>query len=255
MTHAVHRLRAARLARSTKPFVARGGCTRERCPDCRLVLSHCLCALRPTVRTRAGFCLLMSDLEPLKPSNSGWLVADVVSDTFAFGWSRTDTDPALRLLLQDPQWQPYLVFPGEYTTPGRVVNAVQQTDEHGADLAKRPLFIVLDGTWSEARKMFRKSPCLDHLPVLDLHPAGPSLYRLRRSCQADHRCTSEVAAQCLSLAGEPAAGQLLDAYLAVFTHHHLQARQQLPVAADGQAHQRLRQMSTLSQATMGVQAD
>jgi DTW domain-containing protein YfiP len=69
MPHAVSRLRAARLARSSKPFMARGGIKGERCPGCRLVPSHCMCALRPSVPTRAGVCLLMADIEPLKPSN------------------------------------------------------------------------------------------------------------------------------------------------------------------------------------------
>ena len=100
--HAVSRLRAARLARSSKPFMARGGIKGERCPGCRLVPSHCMCALRPSVPTRAGICLLMADIEPLKPSNTGWLIADVVADTFAFGWARTETDPALLALLADP---------------------------------------------------------------------------------------------------------------------------------------------------------
>ena len=67
----------------------------------------------------------MADIEPLKPSNTGWLVADVVTDTFAFGWARTQTDPALIALLADPQWQPYVVFPGEYVAPERVVHAVR----------------------------------------------------------------------------------------------------------------------------------
>ena len=48
----------------------------------------------------------MADIEPLKPSNTGWLIADVVPDTFAFGWARTEVDPALLELLADPQWQP-----------------------------------------------------------------------------------------------------------------------------------------------------
>lgn len=47
MPNAVSLLRAARLARSTKPFLARGGFKRERCAGCRLVPSHCMCALRP----------------------------------------------------------------------------------------------------------------------------------------------------------------------------------------------------------------
>ena len=111
--HAVSRLRTQRLARSAKPFLARGGPRGERCPGCRLRPSHCLCALRQAQATRAGVCLLMADTEPLKPSNTGWLVADVVADTFAFGWARTEVAPELLALLADPQWQPYVVFPGE----------------------------------------------------------------------------------------------------------------------------------------------
>ena len=63
--HAVARLRAGRLARSSKPFTARGGSRRPHCTGCRLVLSHCTCALRRTLATRAGVCLLMHDTEPL----------------------------------------------------------------------------------------------------------------------------------------------------------------------------------------------
>jgi DTW domain-containing protein len=269
MPHAVSRLRAARLARSAKPFLARGGFKRERCEGCRLVPSHCLCALRParptrpTRPTRAGFCLLMADIEPLKPSNTGWLIADVVPDTFAFGWARTETDPALLTLLADPQWQPCVVFPGEYAAPERVVHGLPPPDSAGDDsgdrasdrasdragdstgdsAGKRPLFILLDGTWAEARKMFGRSPCLDHLPVLSLQPGEASRYRLRRSRRDDHFCTSEVAALCLALASEPATGQALAAWLDVFTHHYLQARNQLPVAWDGPAHQRWRELS------------
>jgi DTW domain-containing protein YfiP len=94
MRHAVARLRAARLARSAKPFIARGS-RAPRCPGCRVIFSHCLCNLRPSLSTRAGMCLIMCDIEPLKPSNTGWLIADVVTDTSAFGWARTVVDPDL----------------------------------------------------------------------------------------------------------------------------------------------------------------
>ena len=246
MSHAVSRLRTARLARSAKPFLARGGPRGERCAGCRLVPSHCLCALRPDVAVRAGFCLLMADIEALKPSNTGWLIADVAADTFAFGWARTAVDPALLALLADPQWQPYLVFPGEFVTAGRVVSTLPAADSQDS---RRPLFVLLDATWPEARKMFRKSPYLDHLPVLSLHSEQRSRYRLRRARRADHFCTSEVAALCLELAGEPHAAQTLEAYLDVFTSHYLNARQQLPVDGDDAAHRELRQLGLLAGAT------
>ena len=263
LPHAVSRLRAARLARSAKPFLARGGPRGERCAGCRLILGHCLCALRPAVSVRAGVCLLMADIEPLKPSNTGWLIADVVADTWAFGWARTVVDPALLALLADPQWQPYLVFPGEFVAAERVVTAVQAnanassnssgnanaSDPGSGDISegasapvsgKRPLFVLLDATWPEARKMFRKSPYLDHLPVLSLQSEQLSRYRLRRSQRDSHFCTSEVAALCLELAGEPHAAQTLEAYLDVFTDHYLKAKQQLPIDGDDAAHERLR---------------
>ena len=243
MTHAVSLLFAARLARSTKPFLARGGFKRERCTGCRLMPSHCMCALRPSVATRAGVCLLMADIEPLKPSNTGWLVADVVADTFAFGWARTETDPALLALLVDSQWQAYVVFPGEYAAPERVVTTVELPAAPHDESARRPLFILLDGTWAEARKMFGKSPYLNHLPVLSLAPGQASSYRLRRSRRDDHFCTSEVAALCLELAGEPLAAQALGAWLDVFTLHFLEAKHQRPVDRDSAAHERLRALS------------
>lgn len=189
--------------------------------------------------TRAAVCLLMADIEPLKPTNTGWLIADLVDDTFAFGWSRTETDPALLALLSDPAWDCYVVFPGQYAAPERVVRTVGTGAPGDVGATRRPMFILLDGTWSEARKMFRRSPYLDHLPVLSLEPPRASGYKLRRSSCSDHFCTSEVAALCLDLAGEPIAAKTLEAYLDVFTDHYIHARNQVPVAWDGAAHQRL----------------
>ena len=193
--------------------------------------------------TRAGVCLLMADIEPLKPSNTGWLIADVVPDTFAFGWARTEVAPALLALLADPQWQPYVVFPGEFVQAERVVNALPEGEATGGPDARRPLFVLLDATWPEARKMFRKSPYLNHLPVLSLAPEQVSRYVLRRSKRGDHFCTAEVAALCLDLAGERHASLTLDAYLDVFTHHYLQAKHQLPPQWEGEVHGRLRALA------------
>jgi len=232
MSHAVSRLRTQRLARAIKPFVNRGS-RAERCPGCRVIPEYCLCAWRPKVEARSAMCLLMADVEPMKPSNTGWLIADVIDDTHAFAWARTEVDPDLLTLLADPQWQPYIVFPGEFVAPERVVSAV--TVEEG----KRPLFILLDGTWSEARKMFRKSPYLEHLPVLSLAPEQLSRYKLRRSKRDDHFCTAEVAALCLELAGDGAASEVLDAYLDVFSSHYLGAKFLLPLDPTDAVHTRL----------------
>jgi DTW domain-containing protein len=244
--HAVARLRAARMAAATKPFHARGSAP-GRCERCRLYGPWCICAWQPRVDTHAGVCLLMGDIESLKPSNTGWLIADLVAETHAFQWSRTVIDPALIALLADPQWQPYVVFPGEFVAPERVVTSLlPATPATATGASRRPLFVLLDGTWSEARKMFNKSRYLDALPVLSLHPEQRSNYRLRRAARDDHFCTAEVGAMCLELAGEAGAAQALAAWLDLFTEHYLLGKQNRPAALASAAHERIRAINAAS---------
>lgn len=225
MPHAVARLRAERLARCTRPAGGRGA-RRARCARCRLPPSHCLCDRRPVVPSRAGFALLMHDIEPLKPSNTGWLVADVVPDTWAFAWTRTGLDPRLLALLQDPRWEPCVVFPGAPADAARVTRLPP------AAPGRRPLFVLLDATWPDARRMFRRTPCLDALPVLAFRPEALSRYRLRRPLAAGRLCTAEAAALCLELAGDGLAARALGAWLDAFVARALAARCNRPAHDD-----------------------
>lgn len=241
--NAVARLRDQRMDEGIRPIQARGW-RAPRCSACRVIESHCLCAWRPSVETRSGVCLIMTSKEVFKPSNTGWLIADVVRDNHAFIWSRTNVDEQLLALLNDPQWQPYLVFPGEYVEPSRVTHTVD------LDHSKRPLFILLDATWTEARKIFRKSPYFDRLPILSLLPDRLSRYRLRRSTRSEHLCTAEVAALCLELAGDSDAASALDAYFDVFSQHYLGAKGQREVNVSTPAHAELQPFIRTKQAVL-----
>ena len=202
-----------------------------------------MCQLRASVPTRAGVCLVMSAFEALKPSNTGWLVADVVPDTHAFTWSRTAVDPVLLALLADPQWQPVVVFPAEFSTPERVVT------ELPSDPTRRPLFILLDGTWAEARKAFRRSPYFDRFPVLAVQPEHLSRYRLRQAWHEHHLCTAEIAALGLAMAGDEQAARVLTAWLDLFSARYLRAKQSVPPdAADDAA---LRELTTAPRSPPG----
>ncbi len=68
---------------------------------------------------------------------------------------------------------------------------------------------MLDGTWTEARKMFRKSPYLDALPIISVDLSRISAYHLREAHADGQYCTAEVAITLLDLAGDaPAAAAL-----------------------------------------------
>jgi len=223
--NAVLRLRSQRLARATRPFLARGNRV-LRCQGCLLPEKQCLCDSIVTQSARSRFCLVMFDTEPMKPSNTGRLIADVLPNTQAFGWSRTEPDPLLLAAVADGAYQPMVVFPASYADDGREVL-------HAPPLSgKPPLCIMLDGTWNEARKMFRKSPWLDRFPVLSLNVTSPSRYTLREAHGEGQHCTAEIAAALLQQAGDSDAAQALSrhfeqfrqAYLAGKPHHPGQNR-------------------------------
>ena len=133
------------------------------------------------------FCLLLHENEPLRPSGTAPLIKSCLPDTLSFIWQRKEIDSEFLRLLDDPQYQPYLIFPADRPgTQHRAVNKLISSD-------RRPLFIIPDGTWKEVRKIVRKSPYLDQLPMLSLAPDSSTEYRLRRNPDRDHLCTSEIA--------------------------------------------------------------
>jgi DTW domain-containing protein YfiP len=166
----------------------------------------------------------MYDDEILKPSNTGRLIADIVPDTFAFIWSRTEPDNQMLALLQDPQWQPIVIFPAEYCQAERVISENNQLSD------KKPLFILLDGSWAQAKKMFRKSPYLDKLPVLSFSPENISRYLVRKAVKDNQLATAEVAALALEFIDEPENSTQLALLFEVFKENYMlgKERKQLP---------------------------
>ena len=223
--HAVQQLHQYRKSLSTTTYKSRGQRV-IRCELCRLAKQFCICELAPKVDSQAGFLLLMYDTEVLKPSNTGKLIADLIPDSFAFLWSRTEVNPEIIALLEDPIWQPMIVFPKAYAGEEREIFDNKITLTPG----KRPLFIMLDGSWREAKKMFRRSPYLQHLPVVSFTPKVPenaeeisSRYQIRLAANNTELATAEVAAQILSLAGEQTNADLLDLWFDVFSYEYQRA--------------------------------
>ncbi|VEB66998.1 Uncharacterized conserved protein [Providencia rustigianii] len=221
--NAVYHLRQQRLALSTKPFKARG-CRVKRCQYCLLPIPQCLCDETVSVQVKSQFCLIMFDGEVFKPSNTGKLIADILPDTLAYQWSRTEPDSQLLAVLQDTTRQPYLIFPDSYAQNDRiVVNQPSISD-------KPALFILLDGTWPEARKMFRKSPYLDNIPMLSINDKARTDYLLRIPSREEQHCTVEVAATVLEQAGDIEASKQLFAHFNLFKHKYLEGKPHHPTA-------------------------
>ncbi|CCN35270.1 putative DTW domain-containing protein [Vibrio nigripulchritudo SO65] len=218
--HQVHSLFQQRLAKATKPFNARGAKV-VRCQYCQVATLHCICEHQPKVATKVAALIIMSDNEILKPSNTGRLIADTVEETYAFQWTRTEPDDALIRLLEDDQYQPVVVFPEDYVDEKSRLIDIEDPSVRHFHSDKTPLLIFLDGSWREARKMFRKSEYLSRLPVLSIRPETVSSYMMRKSDNETHLATAEVASMVLALFNEKQASETLSLWFDVFKESYL----------------------------------
>ncbi|REL36146.1 tRNA-uridine aminocarboxypropyltransferase [Thalassotalea euphylliae] len=238
MNHSVQQLYRYRKGISTKPFNARGKKV-VRCEYCQLASDNCICHLRQPSLASAHFAIIMHDAEVLKPSNTARLIADVVPNTSAFIWSRTEPNTQLLALLTDPRYQPYVIFPEQYAVVPRQVylNQVPKVagegiNEQKVGKQKTPLFVLLDGSWREAKKMFRKSPYLDNFPVVSVS-AGADLLKnesnqaenlsanyIREAEVENQFSTAQVAAQLLALNGDDQASEHLSLWFDLFNFQY-----------------------------------
>jgi DTW domain-containing protein YfiP len=172
----------------------------ERCERCLLQRRLCLCAQIPSLPTRTRIVIVRHHLERHRSSNSGRLAhlalpnSEIVEHGGLGGPARL---PAL-----DGAW---LLYPeGE---PARAAPSPPPAQ-----------LVVLDATWSQARRMYRKLHALRGLPILRLPDAPMAAARLRESPGPGRVSTIEAIAQALRLLeGDAAAApleQLFDAAVA-----------------------------------------
>jgi DTW domain-containing protein YfiP len=227
-SNSIMALRARELAKPHRPFLARGSKV-VRCQTCLMPLKACICAVRPAPLQGSAFCFILYWGEAFKPTNTGRLVADVIHDNHAFLWDRTRPDPELLALLNNPQYAPILVFPTQYAEPERCIESPAQLPAIAA--GRTPLYVMLDGTWREAKKMFR-SAYLAPLPVLGLNPEEGSRYQLREAVHKHQLCTAEVAAMVLALGGDAPAAAALGEYFEVFRRNYVASKPHMVLRED-----------------------
>ncbi|CAE6925355.1 tRNA-uridine aminocarboxypropyltransferase [Vibrio alginolyticus] len=165
------------------------------CPDCSFHF-NCICSLLPKLTSEHAMILLMHPNEVSRDTNTGKLLQQCSLNVEQIIWDRKQPPQELMERLEDSSLYPVLLFPGEECLT--LENVQQQSQKHN----RQPLFIILDATWQEARKMINKSRWLKNVPLMGLVTQGESDYQLRRNQQQGNLCTFEVAAQLLGQLGE-----------------------------------------------------
>ena len=186
----------------------------ETCNGCGLPIINCICDKSPKVNTRAQFWILSSEREFYRPSNTARLIKLINPDsTEIFQWERTKIPTELIKNINMEDYTTFVVFPAE--------NEELEKRKVKFELTKKiPAFIILDGTWKEARRIFRKCDFLKSLPIVSIEQNYASDYDLRKGAAEGNLCTIEAAIELLKLNGELDSSQDMEDYYKLFLENY-----------------------------------
>lgn len=199
-----------------KPFNARGSKV-IRCQCCCLPTQSCICAELQQTEAMADFWLLMHHNEFYKPSNTGRLICHSFPNTGVSEWQRLFMSPEFETQMNARKASMCIVFPEAPDYKHRMI-------KDPSEIPEKPLFIIPDGTWRQARRIFRHSHYLQDLPVIEPTILSRSNYFLRKSKQDNHLCTAEVAIALLEQIGDLCAAEILINNFNVFNQGYFAAK-------------------------------
>ncbi len=166
--------------------------SRPQCSRCLRPITHCLCALIPSLDSRTRILLLQHPSEVNHALNTARLAALGLNNAQLVVGEVFDD---LATLLSPPGYQARLLFPADDAQP---LHAYTPDDQ--------PLLLVVpDGTWRKARKLLHLNPLLAALPRVTLAGDSVSRYRLRKAPGPGALSTVEAIVQALQVLEAPAS--------------------------------------------------
>lgn len=181
--------------------------TKNRCPACMLKSHICVCQKLSDLSLSSSSCafdvvVLMNHREQFRASNTAKIIEKVLNARIYIDGVDSDLED-LVLLIQERKEAALVLFPSEdATTWSEVEQRMKKIS------TTKPLIIVLDGTWRQARRLNKKIP--DDIPRVKITPQTLSQFLCRRQTQADRVCTVEALALLMTEMEEETAASHLE---------------------------------------------
>lgn len=166
---------------------------RDTCERCERPRPACYCAHITAIPTQTRLVLLQHPREREMKIGTARMASLCLENSelhVGIDWSGSK---ALQRALSDPARPPILLYPGK-----------EARDIVAAPPPGPVTLVVVDGTWSQTKKVVKVNPILHALPRYAFNPPQPSEYRIRREPNAESVSTIEALVHTLSaLEGDP----------------------------------------------------
>jgi len=150
--------------------------SRPMCYRCFWPESLCWCRSLPVLETVTRFVFLMHPKEfKREKAGTGRLTHLCLPNSEIQVGVDFDRHPAVQRLLADEAHHVVLLYPGR-----EAVNLSTTSKPLVVPSGRRLALLVLDATWSCARKMLKLSPSLQGLPRVMFTPSAPSRYVIKQ---------------------------------------------------------------------------
>ena len=164
------------------------------CYRCFWPQAHCWCDRIVPIMTKTRFVFLMHPKEYRhEKAGTGRLTHLSLPNSEIIVGVEFDQDPRLAELRADPNRRMVLLYPGQ-----EAINLSESRSLTTARLDKPLVVLVIDATWSCARKMLKLSPRLQRLPRVMFTPSAPSQFVIKAQPVAGCLSTIESVHEVLS---------------------------------------------------------
>lgn len=182
------------------------GEARPTCYACNRPTSYCLCGFAKPFEAHCNFLILQHPNERKKYYSTARIVTKTLLNSKLMRGLEFEISEFNKYCSMD---KTYLLFPDE-----------EAKDCECIDLNQENTVIVVDGTWSEAKKIIKYNPILKTLPTLTFKRKLISNYRIRKQPKENYLSTLECIGYLLQLNsvafGHPDRAKIYDSLFGAF---------------------------------------
>lgn len=151
---------------------------RHICPSCIRPPAACFCSYIKPFDTNFEFILLMHPKEFKKePIGTGRYTNKSLKNCRIIVDATFDENRELKEILADKNRQVFLLYPGDSSV--NISDFKTFPNNEFLDPNKKPVILIIDGTWACAKSMMRDSHCLHNLPRLSFSTDITSRFHIK----------------------------------------------------------------------------